>query len=299
MAKRKSWKNFEESTYQTSTRIFPNAKVRANQEVKGSISGAMRQIDVKVGDVDFLDIECKDHGRPVDTPKVEQFANKLRDEGAGKGAIVSNSGFTKSALRTAAFYKIEPAILVDKGHSGASKAIIQAPVVARALYIDGVRYGLSNSSVNGYFEATQTVWDMKLDDGSGRNIYELLRDVWNSGEYDIRKPGAYKLAFNGVPLHSLHGATVEFDEVAYEYVVKEDTRLGKVGVEKARGIYNVRTQVFTTAEDIVFEPIITEHITDWAKLTEENRKAAGAANLSLTGIVPLPEVAPNSHEPTA
>jgi hypothetical protein len=167
--------------------------------------------------------------------------------------------------------------------------------VARALYVAGVQYGLSNSSVNGYFEVTQTVWDMKLADGSGRDLYALLKEAWNSGEHEITKQGTYRLTFEKVPLHSLHGETVIFDRVSYDYVVKEEARLGSVGAEKARGLYNVRTQTFTTAEDVVFEPVKVAHISDWELLSPQ--QSSSEANFQLVGVVPLPDVPPISHEP--
>lgn len=122
--KKPRWKSFEESAMQTSSKIFGSQIVKPNQKVMGTISQALRQIDIKVGEEEFIDVECKDHSKPVDLPIVEQFANKLKDENAKSGIIISNSGFTQSALRTAKHYNIRPVSLIDKGHMGASNFVI-------------------------------------------------------------------------------------------------------------------------------------------------------------------------------
>lgn len=72
--KKPKWKSFEESAKQASSKIFSTQSVKPDQKVMGTISQVLRQIDIKVGGEEFIDIECKDHSKPVDLPIVEQFA---------------------------------------------------------------------------------------------------------------------------------------------------------------------------------------------------------------------------------
>lgn len=46
-------------------------------------------------------IECRDRSRPVGVPEVEAFADKCSRTGVHCGAIVSSTGFRKSALTKA------------------------------------------------------------------------------------------------------------------------------------------------------------------------------------------------------
>lgn len=253
------WKNFEESANQASSKIFSTQTVKPNQKVMGSISETLRQIDIKVGDEEFIDIECKDHAAPVDLPIVEQFANKLKDENAKSGIIVSNSGFTEAALKTAKHYNIKPVALIDKGHANASNFILRAPVLATGYYLDSISYGVSTHRAGVDFRFSPLVWDMKISDDSGRNIYELFRDHWNEGVIEITKEGHYQYEFKDAPIIDLRGDVIIVD-LAYRYFVKADTRKGYAGAESARGFFDLNEGIFTSSENITFEPIEVEKV---------------------------------------
>lgn len=284
------WKDFEESARQTSSKVFSNQTVKPNQKVMGSISQVLRQVDVKVGDEDFIDIECKDHKKPVDLPKVEQFANKLKDENANSGIMISNAGFTKSALRTAEHYNIKPVVLVDKGHADTSNFIIKAPVLAEGFYLDSISYGLEQTGQD--FRFSPLVWDMHVSDGSDppRSIYELFRDHWNDGTIDITKEGSYQYRFEQVPIIDLRGDVIIVD-LTYRYIVKADKRKGSAAAQIARGFYDLNNKSFTSSEDIVFEPIEIDKISEWEELGDETTPAQP---FRLIGKFPLPDEPPLS-----
>ena len=286
------WKSFEDSAKQASSKIFSNQTVKADQKVMGTIGQVLRQIDIKVGENDFIDIECKDHKKPVDLPKVEQFANKLKDENAKNGIIISNSGFTKSALNAAKHYGIKPVVLIDKGHTDASNFIIKAPVVARAFYVDAISYGVEHNSGQD-FRFSPLVWDMVAAEAKNpkRNIYELFRDHWNEGVIDISKEGSYQYKFEGVGVVDLRGDVIKVD-LTYRYIVKADKRKGFAGAESARGFYDINSGAFTSAENIIFEPIEISKISEWTALPDEEE--ANMQPFELIGIVPLPEEPPLS-----
>lgn len=287
------WKNFEESAMQTSSKIFSTQVVKPNQKVMGTISQVLRQIDIKVGEDDFIDIECKDHSKPVDLPKVEQFANKLKDENATNGVMVSNSGFTKAALNTAKHYGIKPVVLVDKGHANTSNFIIKAPVLAEGYYLDSISYGVSTSGIGQDFRFSPLVWDMKASEGreKSRTIYELFRDHWNDGTIDITKEGSYQYEFKNAPIIDLRGDVITVD-LAYRYVVKANIRKGFAGAESARGFYDINDKSFTSSEDITFEPIEIDKISDWPELKPDEKLPTQP--FRLVGMFPLPDEPPLS-----
>lgn len=284
------WKSFEESAMQASSSVFSTQTVKPNQKVMGEISQVLRQIDIKVGDEDFIDIECKDHAKPVDLPKVEQFANKLKDENAKSGIMISNAGFTKSALRTAEHYNIKPVVLVDKGHADTSNFMIEAPVLAEGYYLESISYGLEQTGQD--FRFSPLVWDMHVSDGSDppRNIYELFRDHWNDGTIDITKEGSYQHRFEQAPILDLRGDTIIVD-LTYRYTVKADKRKGSATAQMARGFYDINGKSFTSSEEIVFEPIEIDKISEWEELGDETPPAQP---FRLVGKFPLPDEPPHS-----
>ena len=265
--------------------------VKPNQKVMGTISQVLRQIDIKVGDDEFIDIECKDHAAPVDLPIVEQFANKLKDEIAKGGIIVSNSGFTEAALNTAKHYNIKPVALIDKGHANTSNFVMRAPVVASGYYLDAMSYGVSTSGARMDFRFSPLVWDMKISDGSGRNIYELFRDHWNEGVIEVTKEGHYQYRFDKAPIIDLRGDVITVD-LKYNYIVKADDRQGYAGAESARGFFDMNEGSFTSSEEIVFEPIEVDNIDKWPKLSPDETTAKQP--FRLVGMFPLPDEPPLS-----
>lgn len=285
------WKSFEESAQHASLKIFNAQTVKPNQKVMGVISETLRQIDIKVGDNDFIDIECKDHSKPIDLPKVEQFANKLKDENAKSGIMISNAGFTKAALKTAEHYNIKPVVLVDKGHDNASNFIIKAPVLAEGLYLDAISYGIS--TIGQDFRFSPLVWDMKAAEGldQPRSIYEVFRDHWNDGTIEVNKVGTYEYKFDQVPIIDLQGNVIVVD-LTYNYVVKADIRKGYVGTESARGFYDVNKKTFTSSESITFEPIEIGKISEWPRIS--NKVTSLDQPFRLIGQFPLPDDPPLS-----
>lgn len=70
-------------------------------------STAKHQIDVfyqfeSAGITHRVAIECKDHTRPVDKGRVQEFANKIQDIGGIAGVMISQSGFQSGAKLVAA-----------------------------------------------------------------------------------------------------------------------------------------------------------------------------------------------------
>lgn len=287
------WKTFEESTAHTSAKIFNKETVLANQKVKGILSEVLRQIDVKVGENEFIDIECKDHGAKVDVPKVEQFAGKLKDENAKGGIMVSNSGFTKGALKVAEHYRIRPVVLIDKGHGDASNFIISSPVVAKGLYLDLMAFGISHQTIGESPVFSPLIWDMLAAEGRDepRNLYEVFRDHWNDGLLELVQEGSYEYKFPNVQIYDLDGnpATVT---VTFSYVVESESRLGEAGAESASGFYDVSTGIFTPANNIEFEPIIIEKVSDWPRIKAGDN--VPKQPFQLIGVFPMPDEPPMS-----
>ncbi|WP_115712735.1 restriction endonuclease [Legionella sainthelensi] len=102
---KKKWKEFEKLAADIQKKLSPNAVVTHNDKIKGR-SGRVRQIDIsikqKIGQFDVLIvIDCKDYKKRVDIKDVESVIGQVQDVMAHQGAIISSSGFTKTAKERA------------------------------------------------------------------------------------------------------------------------------------------------------------------------------------------------------
>lgn len=104
------WQKLEEIVAEIQKELAPNAEVHHNHKIKGK-SGIVRQLDVtiseQIGAVPILIVfEAKRYTRPVSVERVESFVTKLRDIGASRGVMVSNTGFTAGTKAVAKQYDV-------------------------------------------------------------------------------------------------------------------------------------------------------------------------------------------------
>ncbi|WP_395444030.1 restriction endonuclease [Caulobacter sp. UC70_42] len=84
----------------------PGVTVEVGKLVPDKTTGRVRDFDIvitsKVGPHTMTTaIECKDKGRPIDTPAIEAFSKKCERHGFTTKVMVSSSGFTKTAQEVA------------------------------------------------------------------------------------------------------------------------------------------------------------------------------------------------------
>lgn len=101
-----SWKLYEHKVLEKFRELYPNSEVKYNAKIKGLKSGRSRQVDtliinefneVKITTV----IDSKCYTKKIDIKSVESFIGFLEDVGADRGIMVSETGYTKSALKRA------------------------------------------------------------------------------------------------------------------------------------------------------------------------------------------------------
>lgn len=97
------WKEYEKEVHQECLRVFFDSEVTFNTHIMGRYSEHMRQVDVLVEDYEgkTLVIDAKHYSKKVDVKTVESFISMLKDLGADLGILVSEKGFTKSAINRA------------------------------------------------------------------------------------------------------------------------------------------------------------------------------------------------------
>ena len=105
-------KEFEELVASLSNCLHEKAIITPNDKLIDKDTGKKRQIDISIrmtdGPTSFLGIvEARDRSRKVGVPYLEEVKSKRDSVGAHKAFIVSNKGFTTTALDKARAYDIE------------------------------------------------------------------------------------------------------------------------------------------------------------------------------------------------
>ena len=97
----KAGAKYEQFIYAKLKRLFPDAVVKLNDKIPGSISKFDREIDVSIrmsiAETELLYIvQCKDWASPVDINTLGAFSAVMQDVGAAKGFLLCTSGFYKT-----------------------------------------------------------------------------------------------------------------------------------------------------------------------------------------------------------
>lgn len=100
-----------EAVIQEYLKKYPDAKITRNARLTNRF-GDKREIDVFVeanfnGEDIGIAFECKDYKRPLTAPTIEAFVTKINDiPQVTKGVIVTTSGYSESAQKTAIVHKV-------------------------------------------------------------------------------------------------------------------------------------------------------------------------------------------------
>lgn len=251
--KTKKWQDFEDTTHKVIQNLNPQANVVKNVFIEGKLSKVPRQVDVqltKPEQYDFIAFECKDYKRPLDVPIVEAFATKIKDIQAKKGAIVSNSPFSKAAQNMAGKLDIDLLNLVDTSNKNIRGKLF-AGLLISDIMVNGFRVSLSFSApTRGTFTQEPTQLLLTDDSGVRGTAYEIFASLWNDDKSSLsRISGTYKYTPPNQHLKkmiSLEGEIVPLDKLSFIYDVIERHYLGKIEITDAQGLYNVKEGSFQT-----------------------------------------------------
>lgn len=278
MKRKKKWKKFEDSSYKIVQSLNPQAQIYQNIHIEGKLSKVKRQVDVqlvKPEQYEFIAFECKDHGRPIDVPLVEAFNTKLRDIGAKKGAIVSNSPYTEAAQNMASALGIDILNLVDTKNKN-----IRGKLYASLLLSDTsiksfrLRIGSSSPRISLPLDIKHVIFINEL--GQRVTAYQIFALLWNDHNSSLSKtPGIYEYRPpnpESKRLVGLNGEIIIPSEIVFVYEVVERHYAGKIEMIETQGLYNVREQSFQT-KSMQTAPIIAYQIeTTWPEISAEEAK---------------------------
>jgi hypothetical protein len=235
----------------------------------GLLSRVKRQLDVQLvspTDYEALTFECKDHARPVDVEVVDAFTGKLRDIGAHRGAIVSNSGYTRAALNMAEGLGIDTLILVDTQDPGIQTKLFVS-VSVRDVYVKDV--GLLVSPLISSGQVPARLSGLTLFDATGKQETgaRVFAAAWNAQAVS-RAPGNQVITFEtlGYPDYlRVDGSVAHTTELPVGIVVSERCWVGQLEILKSEGLYDVRTHAYET-RSLTTEPLDVTDLPSWTEI---------------------------------
>lgn len=246
------WKKFENKTVQVVKELNKNSKVYGNIYIKGKFSKSSRQVDVKLvdpGEYDFMVFECKDNARSIDTPAIEAFVTKLKDLGAEKGAVVSNSPYTEGAQNLAKEFNIDLLHLVDDSDKDI-RTIIYATALISDVMPRGFSVGFGTTSTQGItFQDDVKKLTFIGVDGNNVTAYQIFSTLWNETEELAKSPGSYKYTLpddRSISILGNDGGSVAVQKLHFNYEVIERYFVGSVKMIDTSGIYNVKEKSYRT-----------------------------------------------------
>ena len=273
--KKKKWEKFEESSYKVVQSLNPLAQVYKNIHIEGQLSKVKRQVDVqlvKPEEYEFIAFECKDYGRPLDVPIVEAFNTRLRDIGAKKGAIVSNSPYTQGAQNMASKLGIDLLNLVDTKNKNI-RAKLYASLLLSDTSVKSFRLRLASFSpqIRLPLDIREVVF---IDKNSQKGTaYEIFASLWNEENSGLSKtPGIYEYRPpqpENKKIIGLDGEIIIPSEIVFIYEVVERHFAGQIEMIETQGLYNVKEHSFQT-KSMQTAPIVAYEIEQkWPEISAE------------------------------
>jgi hypothetical protein len=246
--KDKKWKKFEKLVSKIQQDLAPNAKVIYNEKVLGKITKKERQIDISVrqniGQYNvFIAIDCKDHKDPLDVTDVEEFMGLIQDVGANKGAIVSASGFSKTAKTRAFDAGIDLYRLVDTKAQD-WKAYVTIPVLCDIREVKSCQFEF-RSETPGPFKiqaADPLAIILYRENGSMiDSVINLLINKWNLGYLPV-EPGFHEnIKLIDIPTCVKTGENLYHVEVFANIIVEKNLYFGHLPITEMEGFEDQRT----------------------------------------------------------
>lgn len=287
----KKWKKFENESYRIIQQLNPKSVVYKDVYLEGKLSEVKRQVDVQLVDpsnYDFIAFECKDYKRAVDVEKVEALNTKLTDIGASKGAIVSNSPFSKATQNMAAKLKIDLLNLVNVTNPNIRTRIL-VPTLLSDISVASFRLRVGTSSLTSdSFSIDPAILELMDENGNKSTANSIFQKLWNENlAMVVKNAGTYKYVVPqaGKKMISQAGNSVDLNQLSFLYSVEKKFYTGNVALIKAEGLYNVKDKSFSTKEIITEDIVPSEIEKKWKEISSE--EAANAKISFGMGIVSL------------
>jgi len=181
-----SWKDFEKLTMKIQRELSPDAEVKINQTFLG-VSGTKNQCDVIIDSnnngLKFKGIiECKDYNKKIGISYLREFKSKIDDINANSGTFITTIGYTKEAIKYAAYHGIETYTLFDAESINWSKHAF-LPILINFILIKKYRiifYYQETNRIYHRFYRNEKINVDKIFTSHGVNISidDILSSIW-------------------------------------------------------------------------------------------------------------------------
>lgn len=286
----KKGKYYEQKTAAIVQKHNPQAQVLQGVHIVGKLSKISREVDVQLvnpGDYDQIIFESKDHKAKVDIEYVEALHTKLKDLGANKSAIVSNSGFTKGATNMAKALGIDLLSLVDTADPKIKTSVFAPNIIedtyvpAGSLRIEGIPNTGIPADINGL--------QIKAGEAFG-TWQEILAEYWNKEKMkQSPEVGDHYLARDNATIIDAQGNEAVVGKIEILYQVRKRYFLRNLRLIDTQGIYDVQKGTFQTNSNTT-EVIAVKDLSDptmWEQIDEEKAKSMSVP-FRLVSVSPLP-----------
>lgn len=287
----KKGRYYEEKTAGLVQKFNPKAQVLQGVRVVGKLSKLKREVDVQLIDpskYDYIVFECKDHKAKVDIELVEALVTKLKDLGTDKGAVVSNSGYTKGAYKIAEAHGIDLLSIVDTDDEKI-KTQVFAPHIIEDTYVQSG--SLKLDGIQGMFHLNPDVHSTLIKTENGNMTWsDILAHHWNEvGMKSNPKPGEHFITLDNATIIDNDGKEVIVNRLTILYIVERRYYLRNVRLLDTQGIYNVAKNTYQTSS-IKSEVIKVADFSDpnkWTVIDEEKAKSMEVP-IRMTCTTPMP-----------
>jgi len=255
-------KHYEQRSYEIIGKINPTEEIAHNVRITGRFSrDRKRQIDVKLGDYDFVVFECKDWKTKIGPETVGQAMSLFDDVGAKHGAVVSNSGFTPGAINYAKAKGIDLLSVVDTDDPQI-KAALATHVLVEDAQPRYQTFGVEAQVLGAPASLPEDPRNQAiiLPDGTRTTFYGVIRDAWND-DNTLDEVGWHDIELHNVQVETADGRFIHADRFTARYGVVNQFSTMDVGIESAEGMYNVLNNTFAlTSDHVTFNPVVMEEI---------------------------------------
>lgn len=244
----KKGRYYEEKSAEIVQKHNPQAQVYQGIRIVGKLTNLKREVDVQLVDpsqYDSIIFECKDHKAKVDIELVESLVTKLLDLGSKKGAIVSNSGFTKGAYRAAEAHGIDLLSIIDS-EDEQIRTKVYAPQITEDIYVSKASLSLNNIREQYRLAPDLSGILIKTSDGDV-SWSKVLAKHWNEIHMKNNpQPGDFFVKIEDGTIIDLLGKSIPVGEIRIRYIVEKRYYLRNLELIETQGIYDVAKQTYQT-----------------------------------------------------
>lgn len=248
-----------------------------NVRIEGKLTKLKREIDVEVSldSYDKLVLECKDQQAKVDIKEIEAWSAKLTDLESNKGAIVSNSGFTKGAIQAARAHNIDLLSIVDsKDPKIRTRIYTQFKMktwYVESYYASGFKNKTPPSSLFSFEDPDKM---QIIRNRISTSWIDVFKKYWNSHSLDLKniKIGENEYILRNVTISDANNEQINIDQLIIRYVAKIKYFKQDIEILSTQGVFDIKHKLYTAIGSFKTDEI-SMNPNDWQLIKEDETES--------------------------